>query len=144
MPTSNPISKQAEGAYGQQLIVLKDYPAEEVARVTAKLAADTGRPLQRVDLSGVVSKYIGETEKNLQALFEQAAETGAVLLFDEADALFGKRTETGDAHDRYANRRTDYLLQQLGRYPGLVVVATRKPASMKKPFLRRYPFTRHG
>ena len=90
----------------------------------AALSAD----LLSVDLSRVVSKWIGETEKNLAAVFDTAERTQAVLLLDEADALFGTRTEVSDAHDRYANLETAWLLQRIERFEGVVVLATcRRP-----------------
>ncbi len=88
------------------------------------LAQALGRDILRVDLAQVVSKYIGETEKNLAALLDRAEQTGAVLLLDEADALFGKRTDVKDAHDRYANADIAYLLQRIEAYEGLVILAT--------------------
>ena len=86
------------------------------------LARELGQDLYRVDLSAVVSKYIGETEKNLAAAFDEAERGSAVLFFDEADALFGKRTEVRDAHDRYANLEVNYLLQRVETFTGLVVL----------------------
>src|SRR4051794_8076446 len=80
----------------------------------------------RIDLNGVVSKYIGETEKNLNQVFERAAKTNALLFFDEADALFGKRSEVKDAHDRYANVETNYLLAQMEAHQGISILTTNK------------------
>jgi hypothetical protein len=88
------------------------------------LAQALGRGILRIDLAQVVSKYIGETEKNLAALFDRAERTGAVLFFDEADALFGKRTDVKDAHDRYANLDIAYLLQRIEAFEGVVVLAS--------------------
>ena len=88
------------------------------------LASDLGLDLYRIDLSGVVSKYIGETEKNLRRIFDAAEASGAILFFDEADALFGKRTEVKDSHDRYANIEINYLLQRMEDYHGLAILAT--------------------
>jgi SpoVK/Ycf46/Vps4 family AAA+-type ATPase len=96
--------------------------------------------LYRIDLSQVVSKYIGETEKNLSRIFAEAETSNTVLLFDEADALFGKRTEISDAHDRYANIETSYLLQRMEEYRGLAVLATNRKASLDSAFLRRLRF----
>ncbi|MBX7167971.1 MAG: ATP-binding protein [Pirellulales bacterium] len=96
--------------------------------------------LYRVDLSSVINKYIGETEKNLRRLFDAADDGGAVLLFDEADALFGKRTETKDAHDRYANLEVNYLLQRMESYRGLAVLATNSKGSLDHAFRRRLRF----
>jgi len=94
-----------------------------------------------IDLSRLVSKWIGETEKNLATAFDQAEGTGAVLFFDEADALFGKRTEVSDAHDRYANLESAYLLARLERFDGVAVLATNLRANLDKAFLRRFELT---
>ncbi|XHX79877.1 MAG: ATP-binding protein [Stenomitos frigidus ULC029] len=96
--------------------------------------------LYRIDLSSVVSKYIGETEKNLRKLFDAAEDGGAILFFDEADALFGKRSEVKDSHDRYANIEVNYLLQRIEAYSGLAILATNLKASMDTAFLRRLRF----
>jgi hypothetical protein len=101
------------------------------------VAGDTGLPLYKIDLSGVVSKYIGETEKNLAKIFERARAGNAVLFFDEADALFGKRTEVSDAHDRYANIETSYLLQKLEEHDGVVILASNLRANLDDAFTRR-------
>jgi hypothetical protein len=101
------------------------------------LAADLGLELYRIDLAGLVSKYIGETEKNLRTVFEAAATLNAILLFDEADALFGRRSEVKDAHDRYANIETAYLLGELETYPGLTVLATNFATNLDDAFRRR-------
>jgi len=101
------------------------------------LARDLGRELLRIDLSRVVSRYIGETEKNLDRIFADAESHGAVLLFDEADALFGKRTEVKDAHDRYANIAANYLLQKLEAYRGVAIVTTNRRQALDPAFLRR-------
>jgi hypothetical protein len=96
--------------------------------------------LYRIDLSQVVSKYIGETEKNLRRVFEAAGDSGAVLLFDEADALFGKRSEVRDSHDRYANVEISYLLQAMESYRGLAVLTTNMRSALDSAFLRRLRF----
>ncbi|NUR32018.1 MAG: ATP-binding protein, partial [Catenulispora sp.] len=101
------------------------------------VAGQLGLDLYKVDLSSVVSKYIGETEKNLEQIFEAASAGDLVLFFDEADALFGKRSEVGDAHDRYANIEVAYLLQRLETYDGLVVLATNLQRNIDDAFLRR-------
>ena len=88
------------------------------------LGKDTNRDVYRVDLAGVISKYIGETEKNLSKVFELAEKLEAVLFFDEADALFGKRTDVKDAHDRFANLEVGYLLERVENYSGLSILAT--------------------
>jgi vesicle-fusing ATPase len=96
--------------------------------------------LYRVDLAQVVSKYIGETEKNLAKIFDAAAEGGAILLFDEADALFGKRSEVKDSHDRYANVEVSYLLQRMEAYRGLAILTTNQKTALDTAFLRRLRF----
>lgn len=104
------------------------------------LARDLGKNLYRVDLGAVVSKYIGETEKNLRRIFAAARKNGAVLFFDEADALFGKRTEVHDSHDRYANIEIDYLLQRIEEDAGLAILATGARTKIDKAFSRRFHF----
>ncbi len=104
------------------------------------IARELKLEIYRIDLSRVVSKYIGETEKNLAKIFSEAEHTHAILFFDEADALFGKRTEVKDAHDRYANIETSYLLQEIECYPGLTILATNLQENMDKAFLRRMQF----
>jgi len=96
--------------------------------------------LYRIDLSAVVSKYIGETEKNLRRLFDAAENGGAILFFDEADALFGKRSEVKDSHDRYANIEINYLLQRMESYRGLAILASNMKSALDQAFLRRLRF----
>jgi SpoVK/Ycf46/Vps4 family AAA+-type ATPase len=104
------------------------------------LANETKLDLYKIDLSIVVSKYIGETEKNLKIIFEEAATSNSILFFDEADALFGKRSEVKDAHDRYANIETGYLLQKMEEYEGVVILATNLSKNIDGAFLRRMRF----
>ena len=104
------------------------------------IAGDLGLDLFRVDLSAVVSKYVGETEKNLRRVFDAADHGAAVLLFDEADALFGKRTEVKDSHDRYANVEVSYLLQRMEAYRGLAILTTNMADAIDTAFLRRVRF----
>ena len=104
------------------------------------LAGELGIDLFRIDLSAVISKYIGETEKNLETLFRAAEASGAGLVFDEADACFGKRTEVRDSHDRYANQEVSYLLQRLERFAGLAVLTTNQPDALDDAFQRRLTF----
>jgi hypothetical protein len=104
------------------------------------LANELRLDLYRIDLSQVVSKYIGETEKNLRRVFTAAEEGGAVLLFDEADALFGKRSEVKDSHDRYANIEVSYLLQHMEAYRGLAILTTNMKGMLDQAFLRRLRF----
>jgi ATP-dependent 26S proteasome regulatory subunit len=104
------------------------------------LANDLGLDLYRIDLATTVSKYIGETEKNLRRVFAAAEASGAVLLFDEADALFGKRGEVKDGHDRYANLEVAYLLQRMESYRGLAILTTNLRSNVDRAFLRRLRF----
>jgi hypothetical protein len=104
------------------------------------LANELRLDLYRIDLAGVVSKYIGETEKNLRRVFDAAEEGVAVLLFDEADALFGKRSEVKDSHDRYANIEVSYLLQRMEAYRGLAILTTNLKSALDPAFLRRLRF----
>jgi len=104
------------------------------------LACDLGLDLYRIDLSAVVDKYIGETEKNLRRVFDAAEEGSAVLLFDEADALFGKRSEVKDSHDRYANLEVSYLLQRMETYRGLAILTSNLKGSLDDAFHRRLRF----
>ncbi len=104
------------------------------------LANDLNLDLYGVDLAGVVSKYIGETEKNLRRIFDAAERSGAILFFDEADALFGKRTEVKDSHDRFANIEINYLLQRMEEYRGLSILATNRKSDVDRAFLRRIRF----
>jgi len=104
------------------------------------IAADLHLDLYRIDLSAVVSKYIGETEKNLKQVFDVAETGGVVLLFDEADAIFGKRAEVKDSHDRYANIEVGYLLQRMESFQGLAILTTNAKSSLDKAFQRRLRF----
>lgn len=101
------------------------------------LAHELQLDIYRIDLSSVINKYIGETEKNLRRLFDEAEGCGAILFFDEADALFGKRLETRTSHDRYANQGTNYLLQRIESYRGLAILATNNKSALDSAFLRR-------
>jgi hypothetical protein len=114
----------------------KTLAAEVVAR-------ELGLDLYRVDLSSLISKYIGETEKNLRRVFDAAEEGGAILLFDEADAVFGKRSEVKDSHDRHANVEVSYLLQRMEAFPGLAVLTTNLPDALDSAFMRRLRFIVH-
>ncbi|HWQ18537.1 MAG TPA: ATP-binding protein [Methanotrichaceae archaeon] len=104
------------------------------------LANDLDLDLYRIDLSAVVSKYIGETEKNLRKVFDSMEGSGALLFFDEADALFGKRSEVKDSHDRYANIEVNYLLQRMESYRGLAILATNMKSALDRAFTRRLRF----
>jgi len=104
------------------------------------MAHELGIDLYRIDLSTVVSKYIGETEKNLEKIFREASESNAILFFDEADSIFGKRSEVKDAHDRYANIEVGYLLQRMEDYSGVAILATNLRANLDEAFTRRLQF----
>jgi AAA+ superfamily predicted ATPase len=109
--------------------------------MAAEVLADELRlSLYRIDLSAVVSKYIGETEKNLRKLFDAAEQGGSILFFDEADALFGKRSEVKDSHDRYANIEINYLLQRMESFSGLAILATNMKSALDQAFMRRLRF----
>lgn len=105
------------------------------------IANDLMLDLYKIDLSGVVSKYIGETEKNLERIFSAAERSNAILFFDEADALFGKRSEVHDAHDRYANIEVSYLLQRMEQYEGIAILATNLRGNLDEAFVRRIAYT---
>ena len=106
-------------------------------RAAALLGRLAGRDLHEVGLSKIVSKYIGETEKNLDTVFDGAERAGAVLLFDEADALFGRRSEVKDAHDRFANIEADFLLRRLASHRGLVILVADDCQDIDEAFLCR-------
>lgn len=107
----------------------------------AALGKRLGRPVFRIDLAQVVSKFIGETEKNIDAVFTEAEASGAILLFDAAEALFGRRTKVGDAHDRFANAEVGYLLQWIEGFEGIAILATNRRANLDPAFLRRMRFS---
>jgi AAA+ superfamily predicted ATPase len=112
--------------------------------MAAEIIANTlGLDLYKIDLSGVVSKYIGETEKNLDRIFTAAENANAILFFDEADALFGKRSEVRDSHDRYANIEISYLLQKIEQYTGVAILASNLRQNLDEAFVRRLSFTIH-
>jgi SpoVK/Ycf46/Vps4 family AAA+-type ATPase len=105
---------------------------------TTLLGKHFNKEVYRIDLSQVVSKYIGETEKNLEMIFQKAVNKNWILFFDEADALFGKRTSVSSAHDRYANQETSYLLQRIEDFDGLVILASNNKTNIDPAFLRRF------
>jgi len=131
----------AQGSRGLGLATLFAGESGTGKTLAAEVLAHTLQlDLYRIDLSAVVSKYIGETEKNLRQVFDAAEDCGAILLFDEADALFGKRTEVKDSHDRHANIEVSYLLQRMEAYHGLAVLTTNLKSSLDNAFLRRLRF----
>jgi SpoVK/Ycf46/Vps4 family AAA+-type ATPase len=104
------------------------------------LANELSLDLYSIDLSSLGSKYIGETEKNLKKVLDVVNEHGSILFFDEADALFGKRSEVKDSHDCYANTEIGYLLQRMEAFPGLVILATNKKSALDKTLISRFQF----
>lgn len=125
-------------AMGKGVNVLFAGPSGTGKTMAAEIiAADLGLEIYKVDLSTMVSKYIGETEKNLDKVFTAAREANAILFFDEADAIFGKRSEVKDAHDRYANIEVGYLLQKMEEYDGVVILATNLRKNLDDAFIRR-------
>ncbi|CAM3183342.1 ATP-binding protein [Janthinobacterium lividum] len=127
--------------HGSNLCILFYGPSGTGKTMAASIIAnELGLGLYRIDLASIVSKYIGETEKHLAQLFDQAEAMNIVLFFDEAESLFSKRTETKDAHDRYANLQTGYLLQRIESYTGIVILSTNLMANMDKAFTRRFKF----
>jgi ATPase family associated with various cellular activities (AAA) len=131
----------ARGARGLGITALFSGPSGTGKTMAAEVLANELRlDLYCIDLSAVVSKYIGETEKNLRHVFDAAEEGGAILLFDEADALFGKRTEVKDSHDRYANIEVSYLLQRMEAYRGLAILTSNLKSGLDAAFMRRLRF----
>ncbi len=127
---------------GRGLNVLFSGPSGTGKTMAAEIMANQlNLDMYKIDLSTVVSKYIGETEKNLNKIFKEAETSNAILFFDEADALFGKRSEVKDAHDRYANIEIGYLLQKMDEYEGTVILATNMRKNMDDAFVRRLHFT---
>lgn len=121
--------------------VLFDGPTATGKTMAAELLSKSiGLDLYRIDLSRVVSKYIGETEKNLAQVFARAESKNWILFFDEADALFGKRTDVRDSHDRYANIEVSYLLARMEEYEGLSILSTNFKSNIDDAFLRRFHF----
>jgi SpoVK/Ycf46/Vps4 family AAA+-type ATPase len=121
----------------KSFLVLFDGRSSNKMETAQKLAKEYGKEVYHVRLSQVVSKYIGETEKNLATVFEKAQNKDYILFLDEADALFGKRTDVKDSHDRYANQEVSYLLQRMEDYNGLVILATNTKQNIDEGFLRR-------
>ena len=135
-PARKPMVRSETSAAGATALV-SGADATTREQVASAVANALDVELHRVDLAAVTSKYIGETEKNLRSVFDAAERSGAVLLLDEADALFGKRTDVKNAHDRYANIEVSYLVEQLESFNGVVVLATNTKSNIDPAFLRR-------
>ena len=134
----------AKITYGTGLGLLFTGPPGTGKTLAAQVIAnELNLEIYRVDLSQVISKYIGETEKNLKQVFDEAAHSSAILLFDEGDALFSKRTEVADAHDKYANVETSYLLQKIEAYEGISIVTTNLLGNIDEAFIRRFSYVVH-
>ena len=119
-------------------ILFSGAPGTGKKTLASLIGQQSGKEVYRIDLSMVVSKYIGETEKNLSKVFDAAEHKNWILFFDEADALFGKRTNVRDAHDKYANQEVAYLLQRIENYNGLVILATNMKSNIDEAFTRRF------
>lgn len=132
--------RQRRASLGQR-VLLSGQGRLELRKLGVALAAEQEKDLYCVDLSRVAGQYIGETEKNLARVFAVAEATGAVLLLDEADALFGQRTEVKDSHDRYSNAEVSYLLERIEAYSGMVILASNNRKNLDEAFLRRLRFT---
>ena len=133
-----------KNAYGNAVIVLM-YGAPGTGKTMAAqaIANEVMTPLYRVDVSQIFSKYIGETQKNLSKIFDEAKKRSVVLFFDEADALFTKRTEVKDSHDKYSNSDTSFLLQKVEEYNGISILATNSYQSFDTAFMRRLTYVVH-
>jgi SpoVK/Ycf46/Vps4 family AAA+-type ATPase len=118
-------------------VLLAGAAGAAAASAASTLAAELRTTVIRIDLAATISQYIGETEKHLGVVFGEAERAGAVLLFDEADALFGKRTDVKDSHDRYANLDTGALLARIEAYDGVVLLATNQKTNVDPAFARR-------
>lgn len=133
-----------KNAYGNAVIVLMYGPPGTGKTMAAQVVAnEVMTPLYRVDVSQIFSKYIGETQKNISRIFEEAQKRNVVLFFDEADALFTRRTEIKDAHDKYANSDTSFLLQKVEEYNGISILATNNFQSFDPAFMRRLTYVIH-
>ena len=126
-------------APGTRILVVAETSAQR-GRLARGVATELNRALHRVDLGQIVGKYIGETEKNLRSLFTSAEAREGILFFDEADALFGKRTNVKDSHDRYANLETSFLLERIERSHGVVVLATNSARKIDPTWMKRLRF----
>jgi SpoVK/Ycf46/Vps4 family AAA+-type ATPase len=132
---------ESKYAYGKAVSVLLSGPPGTGKTMTARVISDMlGLPLYRVNLSQLVDKYIGETEKHLEEIFANAEQSNIILFFDEADAVFGKRSEINDSKDKYANTEVSYILQRIESYEGVVILATNYMANIDNAFMRRMKY----
>lgn len=137
----NSITPCRESASGKGLNVLfSGHARTSKIKAAEAVANELHLDLYRIDLSTIVSKHIEETEKNLKRLLDEAVATRTILLFDEADALFGKRAEVSDAHERYASTEVNYLLQSIAAYNGLAILASNSESNLDEAFMRRFHF----
>ncbi|QZY57549.1 ATP-binding protein [Crassaminicella profunda] len=131
-------------SYGKGLSILFTGPPGTGKTMASQVIAnELYLEIYKVDLSQMVSKYIGETEKNLKELFDEAKKSNTILLFDEADALFGKRSEVKDSHDRYANVETSFLLQKMEEHTGITIMTTNYLENIDPAFMRRINYVIH-
>lgn len=136
-PTKPSAKKTEPTSPPPRVLVVGGHPGASAYGVVCALAIDAQREIQRVDFSALISRYAKETERNLDKLFQQAEANEVILFFDEADALFGKRSEVRDSHDRYANIEVSYLLERLDQFPGMVVFASNRPSNLDDTLFRR-------
>jgi len=130
------ISAAVKPGAGETVILLTG-TGEATNEAAAALSNNLGRDVFFVDLSLITTKFIGETEKNLKRVFAEAKQRDSILVFDEADSLFGKRSDVKDAHDRFANIEVNYLLQRIEEYGGVVILATNHPKNIESAFRPR-------
>lgn len=135
-------SSRPAGPLSTVIVFAGTHGPEKIAAANLLAEADASKVL-RVELNGLIGRYIGETEKNLAQFFADAAASGATLFFDEAGSLFGKRSEVKDAHDRYANIEISYLLQRLEEHRGLAIFALNDTRNLDEAFVRRVRFIIH-
>lgn len=137
LSAAKPRSVRPPGNSGKRVWVVSKYAAQRLSTAKA-LASQLDLEVNRIDLSKLFSTYVGETEKNLDRVFENADQADSLLFIDEADALFGKRTSISDDHDRYANQEVAYLLQRLENFAGPAIIATRRKYTIEPALLRRF------
>lgn len=136
-PTKSASREKTPAALPPRILVVGGHPGASAYGVVCALAVDARREIHRVDLGALVSRHAGETERNLDRLFRKAKANESILFFEEADAIFQRRTDVRDAHDRYANFEVSYLLAKLDRFPGTVVLASNRPSNLDDAVFRR-------